>query len=703
MRRKRKFNKTLLILPVHSPPSEHGAGNVAPSAILTVVDDGCVSSESLVAAERTGIKDVDGSNVTILIVLESSIARLEDGDSTDVTSTVGATIVVACDAWLTEYDGDEATLLTASNVLVTELVVVSATAMDGKTLNVASDARPADRNDCEIDGSTQLDTFDVTALEESKPVVALMDQHSLKSLVYDSKMLEIQNRMTPVAEINDRLRKVNGVTVADIATIVVAPGVDDFDVTAVNERILEVVNDGMTPVAVTSDRLKKVKAVTVAGTATLVVTPEVGAFNVNASEGTIRVVVSDSCFEDPDDFDCSAIGILTVVVVYASPKVNDLDVTTVYGTTVVTSSDSSEARANTFAVTAVDGTTCVIVSDSLLPGVDDFDVTAVNERILEVVNEVNNSDFVVIDGMTPVAETNDRLKKVNGVTLAGIATLVAALEYDNPGLITSEETTFLVPIEVCVEESGKFEVNSKDNPLVALSDVEITEVDDSDVPAVDKNTLEETSDASIADFDGFDVKSDSRLVDFDDFDVSSVERTTLVVVCIVKLTDATDFVVTAEIRLGTEHHLWWGRLHVLQKLMILALLHLTEAFALCDEDNDGVCDTNVEKATAVAICDVCLPVVVRPGSKFAVDDVLFISEPVVEPNKWFAPNGLRNIVPKETSNNAGTCNGLAIEEKGHLYNTKSPQQLIISEGRAKQLSTCIKRIILHITSDLVNH
>ena len=62
-----------------------------------------------------------------------------------------------------------------------------------------------------------------------------------------------------------------------------------------------------------------------------------------------------------------------------------------------------------------------------------------------------------------------------------------------------------MPIEVCVEESGKFEVNSKDNPLVALSDVEITEVDDSDVPAVDKNTLEETSDASIADFDGFDV------------------------------------------------------------------------------------------------------------------------------------------------------------------------------------------------------
>lgn len=51
---------------------------------------------------------------------------------------------------------DEATLLTASNALVTELVVVSATAMDGKTLNVASDARPADRNDCEIDGSTRV-------------------------------------------------------------------------------------------------------------------------------------------------------------------------------------------------------------------------------------------------------------------------------------------------------------------------------------------------------------------------------------------------------------------------------------------------------------------------------------------------------------------------------------------------------------------
>ena len=68
--------------------------------------------------------------------------------------------------------------------------------------------------------------------------------------------------------------------------------------------------------------------------------------------------------------------------------------------------------------------------------------------------------------------------------------------------------------------------------------------------------------------------------------------------------------------------------------LLLYLPTLKEAFALCDEDNDGVCDTNVEKATAVAICDVCLPVVVRPGSKFVVDDVLFISEPVVEPNKF---------------------------------------------------------------------
>ena len=46
---------------------------------------------------------------------------------------------------------------------------------------------------------------------------------------------------------------------------------------------------------------------------------------------------------------------------------------------------------------------------------------------ISLLAEVNDSDFVVIDGMTPVAETNDRLKKVNGVTLAGIATLVAAL------------------------------------------------------------------------------------------------------------------------------------------------------------------------------------------------------------------------------------------------------------------------------------
>ena len=145
VRRKRKFNKPLLILPVHSPPSEHGASNVAPSAILTVVDDGCFSSESLVAAERTGIKDVDGSNVTILIVLESSIARLEDGDSTDVTSTVGATIVVACDAWLTEYDGGDGTAVNAatfpeaSDFWLTKVIDVVLTTIDETLLEVSSD------------------------------------------------------------------------------------------------------------------------------------------------------------------------------------------------------------------------------------------------------------------------------------------------------------------------------------------------------------------------------------------------------------------------------------------------------------------------------------------------------------------------------------------------------------------------------------
>ena len=76
----------------------------------------------------------------------------------------------------------------------------------------------------------------------------------------------------------------------------------------------------------------------------------------------------------------------TVVVVHASPKVNDLDVTTVYGTTVVTSSDSSEARADSFGVTAADGITTVIASDSSPLDVDDFDVTAVKERIVEEVN-----------------------------------------------------------------------------------------------------------------------------------------------------------------------------------------------------------------------------------------------------------------------------------------------------------------------------
>ena len=40
--------------------------------------------------------------------------------------------------------------------------------------------------------------------------------------------------------------------------------------------------------------------------------------------------------------------------------------------------------------------------------------------------EVNDSDFVVVDRMTPVVEINDRLKKVNGVTVADIATIVVA-------------------------------------------------------------------------------------------------------------------------------------------------------------------------------------------------------------------------------------------------------------------------------------
>lgn len=57
-------------------------------------------------------------------------------------------------------------------------------------------------------------------------------------------------------------------------------------------------------------------------------------------------------------------------------------------------------------------------------------------------------------------------------------------------------------------------------------------------------------------------------------------------------------------------------------------------FVLCDEDNDGVCDINVEKVIVVVICDVCFFVVVRFGLKFVVDDVLFILEFVVELNKF---------------------------------------------------------------------
>ena len=141
---------------------------------------------------------------------------------------------------------------------------------------------------------------------------------------------------------------------------------------------------------------------------------EYGAFNVNALEATILVVVSDSCFEDPNNFYCSAIGMPTVVMMYAWPKVNDLDVTTVCGRTVATAYDSWEARADTFCVTAVDGTTSVIASDSSLPGVDDFDV---NERILEVVNGAwlaydDDFDVLGVDGLAPA--------EVVGVWLAGV-------------------------------------------------------------------------------------------------------------------------------------------------------------------------------------------------------------------------------------------------------------------------------------------
>ena len=82
------------------------------------------------------------------------------------------------------------------------------------------------------------------------------------------------------------------------------------------------------------------------------------------------------------------------------------------------------------------------MNGALLAYDDDFDVLGVDglalddsdildmESIELVVEpsswlaEVNDSDFVVVDRMTPVAETNDRLKKVDGVTVADIATLV---------------------------------------------------------------------------------------------------------------------------------------------------------------------------------------------------------------------------------------------------------------------------------------
>ena len=71
----------------------------------------------------------------------------------------------------------------------------------------------------------------------------------------------------------------------------------------------------------------------------------------------------------------------------------------------------------------------VEASDAWLSELDDFGVfdMAGIELVVEPgswLAEVNDSDIVVIDRMTPVAVTSDRLKKVNAVTVAGTATLV---------------------------------------------------------------------------------------------------------------------------------------------------------------------------------------------------------------------------------------------------------------------------------------
>ena len=82
-------------------------------------------------------------------------------------------------------------------------------------------------------------------------------------------------------------------------------------------------------------------------------------------------------------------------------------------------------------VLTADSRRLVEASDVWLSKLVDFDVLDMEgiELVVEPSSwlaEVNDSDFVVSDEMTPVAGTSDRLKKVNGVTLAGIATLVAA-------------------------------------------------------------------------------------------------------------------------------------------------------------------------------------------------------------------------------------------------------------------------------------
>ena len=200
-------------------------------------------------------------------------------------------------------------------------------------------------------------------------------------------------------------------------------------------------------------------------------------------------------------------------------EVNDMGVPIVVKTTLEETSDFWLAIVDAFNFNALEGTPLEAESGSCLVDVDDFDVT------------VRSGTMLLEECIVWFAEVEDFA--TDGATL-----LVAcdATESENSGLILPEEITYVVPIEVWVAECGEGEVTAMDEIALVLSGVGL-EVDDSDIPDVNKTVLEETSDSLYAEVDSFDVtelerillvvETDSRLENIRNFDATTVNGTTV--------------------------------------------------------------------------------------------------------------------------------------------------------------------------------